>query len=129
MLTIKLSTPAAELITTSADAVNVPTDDGYLGIYKGHTPLIAQLGTGIATIPASSLSFFVALGIMSVSDNRVEILADVAETKGQIDLKRAEASKLRAERRLREALHSEMDIVRASASLRRALTRISFLGG
>ena len=66
-----------------AEEVNLPASDGYLGILAGHAPLIATIGTGIVTLrhEAKPQRYFIASGMFSVNDNRVQILADVAESK------------------------------------------------
>ena len=121
------------LAVLEAAEVNLPATDGYLGILAGHAPLIATIGVGVISLRHNTDTppqrYFVANGIFSVADNRVQILADVAESKEQIDLERAQASKARAEQRLKEALHSNIDIVRASASHQRALQRLAFRQG
>ena len=132
-LAVKIMTQRAELAVLEAAEVNLPATDGYLGILAGHAPLIATIGVGVISLRHNTDTppqrYFVANGIFSVADNRVQILADVAESKEQIDLERAQASKARAEQRLKEALHSNIDIVRASASLQRALQRLAFRQG
>ena len=132
-LAVKIMTQRAELAVLETEEVNLPATDGYLGILAGHAPLIATIGVGVVSLRYNNdklpQRYFIANGIFSVTDNRVQILADVAESKEQIDIERAQASKARAEQRLKEALHSNIDIVRASAALQRALQRIAFRQG
>ncbi len=132
-LAVKIMTQRAELAVLEAAEVNLPATDGYLGILAGHAPLIATIGVGVVSLRDNNdkppQRYFIANGIFSVTDNRVQILADVAESKEQIDIERAQASKARAEQRLKEALHSNIDIVRASAALQRALQRLAFRQG
>ena len=126
-LSIQLSllTPDNELFRNKCLTVNVPTSDGYLGIYQGHAPLIATLGVGIVKIDDLD-KYFVAYGLLRINEDLVEILADVAEQPDDIDVTRATESKDRALTRLREAQRTAIDIDRANASLQRALSRLSF---
>ena len=55
-------------------------------------------------------------------NNEVTILANAIERSDEIDIKRAEESKKRAEQRLEQ---DDVDIARARASLARALNRIA----
>ena len=130
-LTVKIMTQRAELAELEATEVNLPASDGYLGILTGHAPLIATIGVGVVSLRRNNdkppQCYFIANGMFSVADNRVQILADVAESKEQIDLERAQASKARAEQRLKDARHRDIDIVRATAALQRALGRINFV--
>lgn len=128
-LQIELMTSAAREYSADAVSVLVPAADGYLGVYADHTALLAKLGVGILEVEADSgdkQKFFIADGSVHVSDNIVKVLADVVEKKAQIDVDRAESSKQRAEQRLQNAHRQEIDIVRANASLQRALVRIAF---
>lgn len=127
-LQVNLLTPDDELFSNKCLTVNVPASDGYLGIYQGHAPLVASLGVGIVRVDDLD-KYFVAYGLLRVSDDRVEILADIAEQPTDIDVARATASKDRALTRLRDAHRTVIDIERASASLQRALSRIAFGGG
>ncbi|MDE3269308.1 MAG: ATP synthase F1 subunit epsilon [Pseudomonadota bacterium] len=128
-LQIKLMTAAAEAYQAPAVSVLVPTADGYLGIYANHAPLLAKLGVGILTVSNESgeeQKFFIADGSVHIADNVVKVLADVVEQRSQINVDRAKESKQRAEQRLKNAHREEIDIVRANASLQRALARIAF---
>ena len=122
---LSLTTPDNELFNNECLTVNLPASDGYLGIYQGHAPLIASIGVGIVRIDDLD-KYFVAYGLLRVNDDRVEILADIAEQPDNIDVARATASKDRALSRLREAQRTAIDIERANASLQRALSRLSF---
>ena len=122
---LNLLTPDNELFNNKCLTVNVPASDGYLGIYQGHAPLIASLGVGIVRIDDFD-KYFVTYGLIRVNDDRIEILADVAEQPDEIDITRAESSRDRASARLKEAHRQAIDIERANASLQRALSRIAF---
>ena len=51
-------------------------------------------------------------------------MAEVVEWPDEIDIKRADEARIRAERRLKEH-NAEIDVLRAKMALRRALTRLS----
>ena len=56
--------------------------------------------------------------------DRVTILAEKAEKAEEIDVKRAQSAKERAEKRLSDLQNSEIDFDRAAVSLQRAISRI-----
>ena len=124
---LSLLTADNELFNNKCLTVNVPASDGYLGIYQGHAPLIASLGVGIVRIDDLD-KYFIAYGLLRVNDDRIEILADVAEQPTDIDIERATASRDRALNRLREAYRTTIDIERANSSLQRAISRLNFVG-
>ena len=66
-------------------------------------------------------------GFAEITPDKIMILAEAAEWPDEIDFKRAEEARIRAERRLAGS-ESGIDISRAEAALRRSLARISFKG-
>ena len=65
---------------------------------------------------------FTSTGVINLSDNTIMFCTEVAEFAEDINLERAQASKERAENRIKEA--SKFDVNRAKASLNRAKIRI-----
>ena len=62
-------------------------------------------------------------GFLEVRPDRVIVLADAAERAEEIDVRRAEEAKRRAEERLKHP-GSEVDVAKAEAALRRAVARL-----
>ena len=62
-------------------------------------------------------------GFMEILGDRITILAEIAEWPDEIDEKRAEAAKERAEARI-AAKAADTDMLRAEFALRKALVRI-----
>ena len=65
-------------------------------------------------------------GFIEVLGDRVIVLAETIESGEQIDLARAEASRERAQERLRQ--RESVDMARAQAALERSLIRIKVAG-
>lgn len=108
------------------DEVELPGQDGFLGVLPGHAPLLAALRTGEMWYRKGNEKHFafVAGGFVEVVPDRVSILAQVAERAEDIDLARAEAAKRRAEERLARPAVTDMDFERARIALLRAITRL-----
>ena len=127
-LTLELATPSRLVISAEVDEVVVPGSQGYFGVLPGHAPLLATLGIGEVTYRLGRDEFHVAAagGFAEVRNDKVIILADMAETPGDIDRARAERARDRAEARLagRGATQEEIDYARAMAALARALIRL-----
>jgi F-type H+-transporting ATPase subunit epsilon len=70
----------------------------------------------------------VACGFAEVRNDKVIVLADTAELPPDIDRARAERARERAEQRLSGRTQEEIDYVRASAALARALIRLQVAG-
>jgi F-type H+-transporting ATPase subunit epsilon len=129
-LTLELATPTRLLVTAEADEVVVPGSLGYFGVLPGHAPLLATLGTGEATYRVGRAEHHLAVsgGFVEVRNDTVIILADVAETPGDIDRGRAERARDRAEARLAGRTQEDIDYTRAMCALARALARLQVAG-
>ena len=122
-------TPERQLLREKTVEVQMPGENGYLGILPGHAPLITELGIGELTYRAKSASEPVHLAIISgfaeVLGDRVTVLAETAERPEEIDVARAEEAKKRAEERLASAANDpNVDWGRAAVALQRSLIRI-----
>lgn len=125
---IKLDIVTPERLAYS-DEVNMiiaRATDGDLGILPGHAPLIAGLQVAPLRLLKDEGEEQIAIcsGFLEVQSDKVTILAACAELPGEIDVKRAQAAKERAESRLRSA-GEDIDIARAEMALKRALLRLS----
>jgi F-type H+-transporting ATPase subunit epsilon len=125
-LTLELATPTRLVVTAEVDEVVAPGSLGYFGVLPGHAPLLATLGTGEVTYRIGREEYHVAVsgGFAEVRNDKVIILADVAETPGDIDRARAERARDRAEARLSGRQQEEVDYTRAMCALARAQIRL-----
>jgi len=124
-LHLQIVTPDKLLVRDDADQVQIPGKSGYLGILPGHAPLITELMIGeISYIRAGTTHYFaVAWGFAEVLPDKVTILADSAERAEDIDVKRAQEAKARAEEALRQA-SADLDYDAVNFALRRAEVRL-----
>ena len=129
-LRLEFVTPERAIAHDDVDEVELPGQDGFIGVLPGHAPLLAALRTGEMWYRKGNEKHFafVAGGFVEVVQERVSILAPVAERAQDIDVARAEASKRRAEDRLAKAgAMSAEDLERARLSLLRAITRLDLI--
>jgi F-type H+-transporting ATPase subunit epsilon len=124
-LQLEIVTPERELVSESVDSAQLPGLDGELGILPGHAPLITELGLGLLTFRQGANTGHLAVlgGFAEVLPDRVSVLAEIAEHAEEIDVKRAEAARERAQKRL-AAGGSDVDWNRAAVALQRALVRL-----
>lgn len=122
---LRIVTPSRQLYDNETDMVIMRSTEGDIGILAGHEPLTTTLGYGILSIinGEETLKATVFGGFANVEPDCITILSDTAEWPDEIDEKRAEAAKERAERRLKDSTN-ETDIARAELALRRALVRL-----
>ncbi|MFZ7119674.1 MAG: ATP synthase F1 subunit epsilon [Eubacteriaceae bacterium] len=126
MATFKLQiiTPERVFYNGDVEKVVLRGSEGDMAILQNHTPLTTTLSMGELKIFTSKKKYTSATlinGFAKIEPNEAIILSDAAEWPEEIDVKRAEASKERAEKRLKE---SDMDNTRAIAALRRAMIRL-----
>lgn len=79
MLNVELVSPEKKVWSGEAVSVSARTLDGDLGILTDHAPLLGVLVDGVVSIKGSDGSnneFTVSGGFLSVSNNRVSILAE-----------------------------------------------------
>ena len=118
-LEVALVAVDGEVYRGEATMVVARTTEGEIGVLPGHTPLLGELADGgVVTISEAGGGQVVAAvhgGFLSITDEGVTILAEVAEMATDIDVSRAqtaletarsegdEAAVRRAEGRLRAA--------------------------
>ena len=126
-LLLKIVSPDGEIFSGEAKSIIVTTIQGELQILAGHADLLAPLATGRAklTLPdGTSRSAAVSGGFVLVSKEETKVVATTFEFADEIDVKRANAAKQKAEEAIKSAKESK-EIEIAKAKLSRAIARIS----
>src|SRR5438552_1909707 len=120
-------TPEKQLLRQKVADVQMPGENGYLGILPGHAPLMTELGIGELSYHESGgkepALIAIIRGFAEILPDRVTILAETAERAEEIDLQRAKDALARAQKRL-AANDPNIDWDRASVALQRALVRV-----
>lgn len=125
-LKLEIVTPDRKVLSEEVEYVGCPGVEGEFGILANHVPFLSALGIGNLYYKQGGKNYyvFVAGGFAEVSDNKVTILAEVAEKASEIDVDRAEKARTRAEKRAQEA-KEKVDFARNQAALKRAIMRSS----
>lgn len=122
---LQIVTPDAIVFDGMAEGLLVRSEMGDIEILASHADLFSSLGVGRARIKTSSESrtASVAGGFISVSQNKVKLIATTFEFKDTIDIERARVAKEKAEEKLKNAT-TDKEIMLAKAKLKRAINRI-----
>ena len=130
-LQLDVITPERRLLSEQADAVTVPGLGGELGILPGHTPLISALQTGVLTYTQGQTTrrLLVSGGFVEVNNDRVSVLADLAEFPEEVDAARARADREEAERLLGGFSGTPEELADVRSRLDRATTRLQLASG
>ena len=119
-LHVELVSVEREVWSGEASMVVARTTEGEIGVLPGHAPLLGQLAEGgvVTVFETSGSQRLIAVhgGFLSVTEQGVTILAEVAELSEDIDTSRAQAALERA--------RSEDDL----AAQRRAESRLRAAG-
>jgi len=110
-----------------ADIVVLPGADGVMGILPNHSPVLTTLQFGVITVrfQGKEQYFTVAGGVAEVQPDQVTVLADAAENVDEINLRRAEEAKRRAEEMMSKVPPTDTDeYLKLQAALRRSKLRI-----
>ena len=86
------------------DEIIIPTEIGELDILPNHADLLSIVETGIVIPKKNNKSInhiFVSYGTLKISENKVTLLAEIAESKEEIDLARAKDAEKRAQQKLK----------------------------
>ena len=127
MATVHVELVSVERLIWSGEATIViaRTTEGELGVLPGHTPLLGQLADGgVVTIRQEGGDDLVVAahgGFLSVTDEGVSILAEMAEVSTEIDVDRARAA-------LERARATGADDPEAKQAELRALSRLRAVG-
>ena len=126
---LEIVTPEKMVVRDMAEEMQIPGKNGYLGILPGHAPLITELAVGEISYRKSNQTLYLAVawGFAEVLPEKVTILAETAERPQEIDVKRAQQSKQRAEDALKNG-KTEADFSKAEDDLKRAETRLEVAG-
>jgi F-type H+-transporting ATPase subunit epsilon len=109
------------------DMVIIPGTGGEMGILPHHAPVLTTLKYGVVKVrrAGSEQVFAVAGGVAEVQPDLITVLADAAENVEEIDVKRAEFARKRAEEALTKGVPAESDaLLSVEAALRRSNLRL-----
>jgi F-type H+-transporting ATPase subunit epsilon len=109
------------------DMVILPGTGGEMGVLPHHAPVLTTLQYGIIKVRrgGSDQVFAVAGGVAEVQPDLVTVLADAAENVEEIDVKRAEFARKRAEEALAKGVPPGSDsMLSIEAALRRSNLRL-----
>ncbi|BDU75361.1 ATP synthase F1 subunit epsilon [Mesoterricola sediminis] len=127
---LEVLTPERRIFSAQVAELQFPTKDrGYYGILPGHTPLVTAVGQGLITYTEDGQKHWLTVfgGFAQVGPDHVTILARASETVDMIDVERAEAARVRAQKLLKDA-EGETDLDQAQVSLERSLIRLQAAG-
>jgi F-type H+-transporting ATPase subunit epsilon len=126
---LEVVTPEKSVVDEEAQIVVAPGSLGEFGVLIGHTPFLTTLKMGTLRYKDAGgrdRVVFVNGGFAEALPDKVTVLAESAERRGDIDIERARSALERAQRRLAQK-QDDIDYARARAALERAMNRLKVL--
>lgn len=125
-LQLEVVTPERRLLSEQVNSVTVPGRGGELGILPGHAALISELQTGVLSYDEDGTTFqlHVSGGFVEVNNDKVSVLAEVAERPEEIDAALARASRDQLEKQMSSWSGSEEDFEKARTEFERSTVRL-----
>ena len=126
---LKIITPEKTFFNGTTTQMIAKTTTGNVGILHGHVPYVANLVSSPMKIEVQGTLKEAAVsgGFIKVSPEEVIVVTNAIEWAEDIDVARAERSKLNAEERMKRN-ESQKEFDRAEKKLRRALNRLMVAG-
>ncbi|TAM84595.1 MAG: F0F1 ATP synthase subunit epsilon [Acidobacteria bacterium] len=123
---LQIVTPDRAVAEGEVEWVSIPGKDGYLGVLPGHAPLLTELQPGTLEYRENGNKHYVAIhwGFAEVLQDRVIVLAEIAERAEDIDVERAETKRTKVEEYLKLRTGSDPEIEKARDDLRKAICRL-----
>ena len=126
-LTVEIVTPEKRILSVQADETIVPGGKGLFGVRPGHTPFLSLMQPGVMTLMEGGRReyYFVAGGFVEVANDKVLVLADVAEPVTGIDVEAAKRRMQEAAERLRGMSSDDVRFDIEQATVRRETARMA----
>lgn len=124
LMDVKIMAPDRVFYEGQVSFIEFNTTEGIVGIYPKHIPMTVVVAPGVLKIVEDNGETKEAAlhsGFVEVLGDSITILAESVEWPDEIDIKRAEEARIRAERRIKD---SAQDMNRAELALKRSVVRM-----
>jgi F-type H+-transporting ATPase subunit epsilon len=130
-INFKIITPEKTVFESEVSQATLPVSEGEVTILANHRPYIASLDAGEIVLKSKKadgeeeINLVVSGGFIEFNENSLVVLADTAERAEEIDLKRAEEARARAEELKKNRIDmDETDYARVAAAIQKESARI-----
>lgn len=122
---LEIITPERIFFRGDVESVIIPAPDGFMSIQKMHEPMVAAIKVGTMRILSDGewLECTTSDGFVEVRPDETIIFSQTAEWPNEIDIRRAQEAKERAEERMRQQL-SHQEYMQNQIALARAMVRL-----
>lgn len=110
----------------AAESVELNTEMGQIGVLPRHENLLASIAPGALVLQDGDKKrcFFLAMGAIRVSGEKITILSSVAELAEEIDVERAKRALEKSKEMLKDPLLTDGQIIKYRRKVERAEARL-----
>jgi F-type H+-transporting ATPase subunit epsilon len=126
-INFKIVTPEKTVFESEINQASLPVADGEVTILANHRSYIAALKAGEICLKKEGEEIVMATsgGFIEFHDNNLVVLADTAERAEEIDLKRAEEAKAKAEEAMKQKeTMDNVEYARVAAAIEKEMARL-----
>lgn len=123
----KIVTPERTVFESEINQATLPVADGEVTILPNHRSYIAALKAGEIILKKDGEEIVMATsgGFIEFNQNNLVVLADTAERAEEIDMKRAEEAKARAEEAMKQRISmDDAEFARVAAAIEKEMARL-----
>src|SRR5712691_5140959 len=130
-LQLEVVTPERRVLAAAVNSVTVPGRNGDMQILPGHAALISELQTGVLAYNQGGTvqQLHVSGGFIEVNNDKVSLLAEIAERPEEIDAARARLAREHTEKKLSSWSGTEEDFEKARVKLEKSIVRLQLASG
>ena len=131
MLNLEIVTPEKRVLNEKVDTITIPTASGEIGILPSHAPLISALKSGILSYSVGNKTekIVISSGFVEVTNDKVSVMADIAESSDEINVEAARLEQTEAEKVLAAWGGTEDEFETEVEKLERAQARLQLAAG
>lgn len=125
-LHLRINTMERIVYEDDVDSVTLPTKSGEITILVNHVPLVSVLNSGELMIKKDEKEIFIAVsgGFIETDGKTLTVLADMAERAEEIDEKKADEARAKAEELMLARKGDDVGYADAMAHMERELARL-----
>jgi len=125
-INFKIATPERVVFKDEVSQITLPTQMGEITVLPNHVPLISALVAGEVKVKKGNLEKVMSVsgGFIEIQAEKVVVLADTAERAEEIDIKRAEEAKKRAEQAMDKKQMDAVQFACLAAQIEKEMARI-----
>jgi F-type H+-transporting ATPase subunit epsilon len=130
-LQLEVVTPERRVLAESVNSVTVPGRNGEMQILPGHAALISELQTGVLAynVDGTTFQLHVSGGFIEINNDKVSVLAEIAERPEEIDAARARLAREHTEKQLSSWSGTEEEFEKARVRLEKSMVRLQLASG